>query len=473
MALEHWAFDQVKERGDVDEVIRDVVSGHSCVAVLGIAIALALTARRASATTLPLAVSQRLWHWDLSRLVSEGSSQTNIMGFTNPADLRHADAVRESNSRDCRQLEVRSLVPLLVLSADDELREKARAGIQGFPQDLPFDFEEQQKDEEEIGELRRTAEIWAEYGRGENYSAVRAGDDDVTYIQLINPRATDPDMIAAAQQRETMNQRLEILNWVHDCFKREVLSDRLPVSRGLEGAKFLDTPGLFSEAYSHTRSIDHPQVIVSGVAAAALAFSEDLHASHLDWASDVVLRASATPEDQHELWFAGAALLDHPCLSAVRGLAALVRRGTGAQDAKRALIRLACHPLEKVSQAAFGAALAAWDDHPAFAWAALDLGLKLSVGNAALEQASARCFDPQAIRRRCGKLSRKPSVNWIGQQIRPQPRCTRSPLLGCTRRHPISRTCIRVSGNPRVRYGAIQMSFCAGTFCPRCLVPFR
>ena len=35
-----------------------------------------------------------------------------------------------------------------------------------------------------------------------------------------------------------------------------------------------------------------------------------------------------------------------------------------------------------------------FDDNPAFAWAALDLGLKLSVGNAALEQASARCFDP-------------------------------------------------------------------------------
>ena len=206
-----WAFDQVKERGDVDKVIGDVVSGHSCVAVLGIAIALALTARRASATTLPLAVSQRLWHWDLRHLVSRGSSQTNIMGFTKPADLRHAPCgVRASNNRDCRQLEVRSLVPLLVLSADNGLRRKREQVSRDFHRTCRLISRNSKKTKKEIGELRQTEEIWAEYGREVRIILPsHTGDDDVTYIELINPRATDPDMIAAARRRETMNQRLE------------------------------------------------------------------------------------------------------------------------------------------------------------------------------------------------------------------------------------------------------------------------
>jgi hypothetical protein len=393
MALEQWAFREVEKGRAVDEVICDVVSGHESVAVLGIAVALALTAGRASRTTLPLVTSQRLWHWDLERFVNDRSSRANLIGFINPADRRHADAVRESNDRTARQLEVRSLAPLFALGSDDGLRKAAQAAIQGFPEDLPFDFEEERQNEKRTDALRRTAEIWAEYGNKENYSATRAEDGKGVYIQLNNPRATDPDMIAAAQQHEVLNQGLEILNWVHDCFEQNRLSDKLPISRALEGAKRLDAPDLFTEPYNGAVLIDHPQKIVSGVAAAVLAFSEDLHASHLSWAEDVVLRAAETPEDQNDLWFSGAVHLDHPCLWAVRGLAALVRQEGAPSNVKRALIRLAGHPLEQVSQAAIGAAFAAWDEDPAFAWATLDLGLRLSVGNALEERSSPRRFD--------------------------------------------------------------------------------
>jgi hypothetical protein len=60
MALERWAFAQAEQGREVDDVIREVVSGHGSVAVLGIALALALSAGRASRATLPLAVAQRL-----------------------------------------------------------------------------------------------------------------------------------------------------------------------------------------------------------------------------------------------------------------------------------------------------------------------------------------------------------------------------------------------------------------------------
>src|SRR5262249_4332724 len=61
MALEEWAFTQVESGRELDEVLRDVLTGNECCAVLGIASTLALAHNHLSAVTLPLATSQRLW----------------------------------------------------------------------------------------------------------------------------------------------------------------------------------------------------------------------------------------------------------------------------------------------------------------------------------------------------------------------------------------------------------------------------
>jgi hypothetical protein len=82
MAFEEWAFAQVENGRDLDEVIRDVVAGNECCAVLGIASTLALARNHVSAVTLPLATSQRLWHWDIQRSVQDTpGAAVNMIGF--------------------------------------------------------------------------------------------------------------------------------------------------------------------------------------------------------------------------------------------------------------------------------------------------------------------------------------------------------------------------------------------------------
>ena len=63
MALEQWAFGEIDRGRAVDEVIEDVLRGHQSCAVLSIAEMLALSRRRLSAVTLPLATSQTIWKW--------------------------------------------------------------------------------------------------------------------------------------------------------------------------------------------------------------------------------------------------------------------------------------------------------------------------------------------------------------------------------------------------------------------------
>jgi hypothetical protein len=119
---------------------------------------------------------------------------------------------------------------------------------------------------------------------------------------------------------------------------------------------------------------------VAGTAAAALSFGGTLNDVDLTWAKAVIERASETPEIDDGLWFARSNDPHHPCNYAVRGFAALIRRGIDVGVAKRRLLELASHPLDQVSEEAIGAALGLWQDDANFAFVALDLGLKFSTG---------------------------------------------------------------------------------------------
>src|SRR6202012_4415175 len=110
MALEDWAFSQIEAGREVDDVIHDVLEGHHSTSVLSIAVALALATNRISETTLPLATSQKLWEWDIARYVQEGGSSgitANLIGFSKGGDSDHQAAVRKSNERPARRMEIR------------------------------------------------------------------------------------------------------------------------------------------------------------------------------------------------------------------------------------------------------------------------------------------------------------------------------------------------------------------------------
>lgn len=396
MALEDWAFSQVEDGRDIDEVIRDVVTGNDCCAVLGIAATLALAYNRVSPSTLPLATSQRLWHWDIQRSVQDASGiPVNMIGFNLTGEQgTHTAAVQAINTRPVRQHEIRNLAMLFVITANDALRTACRTTLEAFPVNLPFEFESQKEGEENAGWLRRTAEIWSEIGKSENYVAVRAQDGGGTLITLQNPRSADADVVASVQQVQEINARSALWLWADDCFKSGKLSDRLPLAEVLSRARALDKPDLFKNRASHGDLGDILLGGLAGTAAAALAFGGTLDDVDLAWAKGVIERAGETPEINNGLWFAGSHHPHHPCVYAPRGLAALIRRDTDTDDAKRRLLALVAHPLDQVSEEAIAAAFGLWQHDPNFAFIVLDLGLRLSVG-ARQAVRSAYGYDPR------------------------------------------------------------------------------
>ena len=398
MALEKWAFDEAARGRSVDAVIRDVVSGHQSCAVLNIALALALEKNHVSAVTLPLATSQRMWKWDIGRYAAESSSRSNLIGFMKPSDLPHAEAVRAANERPARRMEGRWLAQLFVLNSNEALGTAAQKAIQAFPDVLPFEYEEEKQDREHVASLARTAEIWSHIGDIETYSASPAPGGSGIIIRHDNPTASDPDVVAVAERSVRMNEHLRLLNWVMESFEQQKVSDRLSVSDALTYARQLDRKELFKTPHGQDHAVDHTQSAVAGVAAIAALYAGPLETVDEQWTTKILLRAAETPEHRGEFWFSGSALLYHSCLYAARGLSGLVRRGLKRGHAQAALLELAGHPLERVSQAALHGAFSLWDIDANFAWIALDLAIRISTGSR--DDPIAHDHDPAAARKR-------------------------------------------------------------------------
>lgn len=378
MALETWAFREIEKGTPVDDVLKAVLEGHKSVGALAVAAAIALQAQHTSEITLPIATNQRLWHWDIRRQVEDMTQISNLIGFNKPQDRLHGLAVKEGNERPVRRADIRSLGTVMVLRGG-ELGAQAAVAIQGFSEDLPFDYAEQRKNPEVRSDLARTAEIWAEIGKRENYRAQISPDESQIIISHENPKATGDDIQAIQARRSELGGYLTLLNWAYSYFDDGKLKTSLTLEAAAAAAKELDFEDLFSAGHEHTELGHKRQSAVAGVAAILLL--ENVEAN-LEWAAEVCARAVQTPEVPQQYFTRTAKLMHHPVLYATKGLAAGFALAEDDEDIKPLqllLVELCADHYEEITVAAFGALLGAWTRYPEIAWAAMRLATVLAL----------------------------------------------------------------------------------------------
>ena len=145
LAVNYWAFKQLEAGQSASGVIKDVVSGNECYAVLGIALRLALEKWETTETTLAVATCQRLWHHDMARYVQEPNKDIDLFGmaFLSRLTGEKAEAKEFLDQRKSRTREIRNLAMFFALNEDNALSEKFEAALAQFPDNLPYELEEQ------------------------------------------------------------------------------------------------------------------------------------------------------------------------------------------------------------------------------------------------------------------------------------------------------------------------------------------
>lgn len=378
MALEAWAFRELEKGTPVDDILHAVLEGQKSVGALAVAAAIALQALHTSAITLPIATNQRLWHWDIRRQVQDMTQAANLIGFITPQDRPHGLAVKEGNEWSVRRTDIRSLGTLMVLRGG-ELGAQAAAVIEGFSESLPFDYVEQRNNLEVRSDLARTAEIWAEYGKRENYRAELSPDESQVVISHENPKSEDEDIQAIQARHSEMGRYLTLLNWTYSYFDDGKLKESPTLEAAAAAAKELDSEDLFATGHEHTELGHQRQSVVAGIAAILLLEKAEVH---LEWAIEVCARAAQTPEVPPPFFTRSMRLMHHPILYATKGLGALFAVAEDDEDVKplqSLLTELCAHPYEEIAVAAFGALLGAWPRYPDIAWAAMRLATALAL----------------------------------------------------------------------------------------------
>lgn len=373
MALEAWAFEQLTNGTPVDEVLLKTLEGHKSVGSLAVAVAISLHAQHRSEISLPIATNQRIWHLEINRQVHDRGT-TNLIGFK-PHERVHAKAVRDGNALSVRGADIRSLATLIVLNGG-ELGAQAVAAIQSFPNKLPFEYVEERSDKGIISELSSTAQIWAEFGKRENYKAKISSDESKIIISLDNPKATGPDVEEIQAKQTEMLHRLRILNWASSYFENHQLNESLTIEDAVKAAKALDTEDLFGSGYASLEIMHQRQAAVAAVAAVVIAAEAK---EYLEWAVEVCVLAADTPEEFDEFFIRESKLVFHPVLFAAKGLGAYFQLCSDEDvvPLQRILIGLCADPYEDISIAALRGLLNVWDKHPEVAWVALHLAAEL------------------------------------------------------------------------------------------------
>lgn len=379
MALEEWCITEVERNRPVDDLIRQIVQGNECIAILGIASMLALHTRMISEVTLPLITSQRLLAADYNRWVQDLSPTASLIGFSSRADKPHIEAIQIANARSVRKKELSWMIPNFIFSKGP-IRDRACEAILNFKDDLPYQYEEHRKDLTAQRRLRDQALKYAEMADRKNYRAYHAEEDSGgVAIVHVSPSAAEPERVAKAEEASKRLTQGSLWTWASSSFEGGTISDTYDISDAIALAKEADTGDLFEHSISEGEEelLGMRRGAVAATAAIALNFRTGRTLEDLEWARGVLGRAIRLSEKPSPTWLPGSVIPWHQAIYVARGLAADLREGTAASNTSHDLLRLIAHPLEIVSLTALEEACGLWPEAPRLTWAALILAFSL------------------------------------------------------------------------------------------------
>ncbi|WP_200901965.1 hypothetical protein [Microvirga vignae] len=378
MALEDWCFAELKRGRSLDVLIQEIVEGNECIAILGVAVALALDTDAISEAVFPLVTSQALWSADHNRMAQDISANTtSLMGFKARTDQAHIDAIRSVNERTARKKQLRWLVPRYVFGGE-QFAERTRTAIRNFKNALPYRYEEEQNDPAARENYLAQALEYEELADPENYEAYCASEDpDTIWLNHVSPSAAAPERQVKAEKATLYLRKAQLWTWAAKTFEDGKVADGFTTHEAIALAKQIDNPALFEAPEGEDDQIEMHRGAVAATAAVALNLREQLDPADLDWAREILNRAIRAPEERDAYWTSRSIIPWHPSIFVARGLAADLRNGTAEKDAATKLLALVAHPLEVVSLAALQEVSGLWSIDPKLAWSALVLAFSL------------------------------------------------------------------------------------------------
>jgi hypothetical protein len=371
LSLSHWAFQALEQGRDTDDVIRQLVQGSECIASLGVALVIALEKWHVSTTTLALVGCQRLWQYDIQRMVQAPTLDIDILGLGLSSRLTGSKAVAQDflKSRQSRTRNVQQLAAAFAVTSDAPLRVRFREMLASFPRDLPFETEEDRKNNAIAKRLLELATQWSGQGDKDNYRRIpmSGGGSAIAYE---SPVPLDLEQQARLAEANDFLHAQWVLSWATQSLESNALQPQLSLASAIAFAKERDASDMFEVRYDV--GAHAVQSSISGIAACVIRFDKP-ESTDTDWAWSVMERVWGMQELQP---LNGSRVPWHPFNHLITALVHQRRTDESDDHALHILIELTAHPLDDISKMAFTGLLR--DEELAVTWIAAQLAMRMA-----------------------------------------------------------------------------------------------
>lgn len=372
LALSYWAFKEIEGGRSSDDVIKDIVDNNECYAVLGIALLLALERWETTETTLAVATCQQLWPHDIARFVQEPTKDIDLFGFGFLSRLTGEKAAAKEflDQRKSRKREIRQLAMFFALNKDNALSEQFKNALALFPDDLPYEFEEQKSSDGYIAHAKEEADRRAGLGDRKNYKQAQYDETRVA-ITYDAPKPLTESEQKSLRDSTTSLQGFNIVGWAIKSLEANSIGEGLSLDQAIAHAKSVYTGSARDKSDAGASS---PLSVAASVAACVIRFG-DPQCDNCTWAWDIMAQVEAMKEPEDV--YGGAKIPWHPATRLVIALHHDRRSTSPRTDSAERLLRLALHPLDSVSELAFYALFADGDEH--LRWVSGQLAVNLCI----------------------------------------------------------------------------------------------
>ena len=385
--MTHWAHKSLEEGQNLDELIQKVVEGQDNVAALGLAVSLALEKGERSPALFSLISSQRLWHLDFRRQIEESSREIHFFGLDPTSRMTSVQKTADAylKARQYRQRSLKDLSYLFALSDDQEEQARFREALQGFPANLPYEYEEQKKDDGSNASLAETAQAWSKFWKTENYGFQPVPDQPGMSALTYN----DPEPVSpGVEMRRKENARdlgdLSVVTWATKSFQHGKVEQRMSLAAAIRFAKSRDSADLFNVVTEAGTGMTQNCVVAA--AAMAIRFSDDNN--DRDWGWSVMDRVDGIIEHPSHWRYSNNPY--DPRLYYMVMLKRDLAGGTPRADSAARLLTLAGNANWQIAQFALAALLDATALQPEIVWNAAVLATELFIAHRGVDEQGIR-----------------------------------------------------------------------------------
>ena len=244
MALEYWMNEELKNGADPQELFGRVLQDTESAAVVGVCLSVALANEKiCREAVIPILENPVFLIMDVYRFTQDMMGESSVNLFSSYMSLGNDKAdykiLLDLAKQPHRKLDIRRFVLPIMLLGPGDAYERLQNAIRAFPDNLPFLYEDEKKNDSLVHERIETFKIWAAQVERENYELFETGVGGQIGIQFKPPAELEEEQKEKLKPIEVQNTLYSFQGWSMNLLDKGEVGQAFTIESAMEYAQDL------------------------------------------------------------------------------------------------------------------------------------------------------------------------------------------------------------------------------------------